>query len=142
VRPPDGGAPALISPVVRRLRSVLLLALLGLALVAAGCGGDDAAVQEVPGPPVTLTVPHQKGAADVSASATPTPSATPTATPTPAAGTTGSTGTSGATGTNTGAAATPTAAAQDSPASNQAPAADGSPPQQFEQFCEENAGAC
>ena len=125
---------------VRRLRSVLLLPLLGLALVAAGCGGDDSAVQEVPGPPVTLTVPHQKGAADVSASATPTPTGTPTATPTPAAGSTGSTGT---TGTNTGAAATPTpAAAQDNQASNQAPAADGSAPQQFEQFCQENAGAC
>jgi hypothetical protein len=127
--------------VVRRLRSVFLAPLLGLALIAAGCGGDGAAVQEVPGPPVTLTVPHQKGAADVSASATPTPSATPTATATPAAGSTGSTGTTGATGTNTGAAATPTPAAN-SPAAKQAPAADGSPPEQFEQFCEENAGAC
>jgi peptidylprolyl isomerase len=142
VRPPHGRAPALISPVVRRLRSVFLLPLLGLALVAAGCGGDGAAVQEVPGPPATLTVPHQKGAADVSASATPTPSATPTATPTPAAGSTGSTGTTGGTGTNTGAAATPTPAAQNNSASKQAPDADGSPPQQFEQFCEENAGAC
>jgi hypothetical protein len=128
--------------VVPRLRSVLLLPLLGLALVAAGCGGDDSAVQEVPGPPVTLTVPHQKGAADVSASATPTPTETPTATPTPAAGSTGSTGTTGGTGTNTGAAATPTPATQDKSASNQEPAADGSPPQQFEQFCQENAGAC
>jgi hypothetical protein len=125
--------------VARRLRPAFLLPLLGLALVAAGCGGDDSAVQEVPGPPVTLTVPHQKGAADVSASATPTPTATPTATPTPAAGTTGSTGT---TGTNTGAAATATPAAQNNSASNQTPAADGSPPQQFEQFCQENAGAC
>ena len=84
---------------VRRLRPVLLLPLLGVALVATGCGGDDSAVQEVPGPPVTLTVPHQK--------ATPAP-----------------------------------AAQEDTPATNQAPAADGSPPEQFEQFCEENAGAC
>jgi hypothetical protein len=128
--------------VVRRLRSALLLPLLGVALVATGCGGDGSAVEEVPGPPVTLTVPHQKGAADVSASATPTPTATATATATPAAGSTGSTGTTGATGTNTGAAATPTPAAQNNQASNQAPAADGSPPEQFEQFCEENAGAC
>ena len=127
---------------VRRLRSALLLPLLGVALVAAGCGGTDSAVEEVPGPPVTLTVPHQKGAAEVSASATPTPTATPTATATPAAGSTGSTDTTGATGTNTGAAATPAPAAQDTPATNQAPADDGSPPQQFEQFCEENAGAC
>ena len=127
---------------VRRLRSVLLPPLLGLAVVAAGCGGDDSAVQEVPGPPVTLTVPHQKGAADVSASATPTPTETPTATPTPAAGSTGSTGTTGGTGTNTGAVATPTPAAQDNTAATKAPAADGSAPQQFEQFCQENAGAC
>jgi hypothetical protein len=125
---------------VRRLRSVLLLPLLGLALLGAGCGGDGATVEEVPGPPATLTVPHQKGAADVSASATPTPTpgATGTATPTPAAGTTGSTG---STGTNTAATATPAPATQNSPAANATPAA-GSPPQQFEQFCQENAGAC
>jgi hypothetical protein len=129
---------------VRRLRSVLPLPLLGLALVAAGCGGSDSAVEEVPGPPATLSVPHQKGAADVSASTTPTPtpSATGTTTPTPAGtGTTGSTGGTAATGTNTGATATPVPATQDSPASTQAPAA-GSPPQKFEQFCQENAGAC
>ena len=130
---------------MRRLRSVLLLPLLGLALVAAGCGGDSA-VEEVPGPPATLTVPHQKGAADLSADpedATPTPTPTPTAdaeaTPTPAD--TGSTGATGGAGTNTGAAATPAPATQDSPAADEAPAA-GSPPEKFEQFCQENAGAC
>ena len=74
---------------MRRLRSALLLPLLGLAPLAAGCGSDASAVQEVPGPPAKLSVPHQKGAADVSASATPTPTGTPTVTPTPAAGTTG-----------------------------------------------------
>jgi hypothetical protein len=126
---------------VPRLRSALLLPLLGLALVGAGCGGSDSTVQEVPGPPATLTVPHQKGAADASASATPTPtpSATGTATPTPAG--TGSTGSTGSAGTNTAATATPAPATQGSPAATQAPAA-GSPPQQFEQFCQENAGAC
>jgi hypothetical protein len=141
VRPPHGRAPALIGADVRRLRSVLLLPLLGLALVATGCGGSDSATQEVPGPPPVLTVPHQKGAADVSASATPTPtpSAGATATPTPAG--TGTTGSTGSTGTNTGASATPAPATQGSPAATQAPAA-GSPPQQFEQFCQENAGAC
>jgi hypothetical protein len=128
---------------VRRVRPNLLLALLGLALLAAGCGSDSTAVQEVPGPPVKLTVPHQKGAADLSGSASATP--TPTTTPTPAAGATatpsgtGSTGSTGATGTNTGAAATPAPATQNSPAAT--PAA-GSPPQKFEQFCQENAGAC
>jgi hypothetical protein len=131
---------------VRRLRSTLLLPLLGLALLAAGCGGDDSAVEEVPGAPPVLSVPHQKGAADVSADdedATPTPTPTASgdaeATPTPAD--TGSTGTTGETGTNTGATATPAPATQDSPATDQAPA-EGSPPEKFEQFCQENAGAC
>ena len=130
---------------MRRLRSTLLLPVLGLALLAPGCGSDDSAVEEVSGPPTTLSVPHQKGAADVSASATPTPTPTPaagaTATPTPAAGTTGSTGATGTTGTNTGATTTPAPATQDSPTADQAPAA-GSPPEKFEQFCQENAGAC
>ena len=128
---------------MRRLRTALLLPLLGLALTAPGCG-DNAAVEEVPGPPPTLSVPHQKGAADLAADSedatpTPTPTASAEATPTPAG--TGSTGTTGGTGTNTGAAATPAPAAQDSPAADEAPAA-GSPPEKFEQFCQENAGAC
>ena len=130
---------------MRRLRSVLLLPLLGLALVAPGCGGDDSDVEEVPGPPPALSVPHQKGAADVSASATPTPTPSGDATPTPTPADSGATGETGGTGTgtNTGAAATPTPApaTEDSPAADQQPAA-GSPPEQFEQFCEENAGAC
>jgi hypothetical protein len=131
---------------VRRLCSTLLLPLLGLALLVAGCGGDDSAVEEVPGAPPVLSVPHQKGAADVSADdedATPTPTPTASgdaeATPTPAD--TGSTGTTGETGTNTGATATPAPATQDTPATDQAPA-EGSPPEKFEQFCQENAGAC
>ena len=130
---------------MRRLRSALLLPLLGLALIAPGCGGDAAEVEEVPGPPPALSVPHQKGAADLSADEDATPTPTPTAeggaeaAPTPAD--TGSTGTTGGTGTNTGATATPAPATQDTPAADQAPAA-GSPPEKFEQFCEENAGAC
>lgn len=130
---------------MRRLRSVLLLPLLGLALIAPGCGSDASAVEEVPGPPPTLSVPHQKGAADVSAGedATPTPTPTPAGgaeeTPTPAG--TGNSGSTGAAGTDTGAAATPAPAAQDSPATDQQPAA-GTPPEKFEQFCQENAGAC
>jgi len=130
---------------VRPLRTALLLPLLALAL--AGCGSDAADVPEVPGSPPELTVPHQRGAADLSeegaeGSATPTP--TPTeegaATPTPAAE--GETGSTGETGTaDTGAAATPAPAAEDSPATDTAPPA-GSAPEQFEQFCQENAGAC
>jgi len=149
VRPPHGRTPALTRPTatVRLLRSALLLTVLVLALGAAGCGSSEDEVPEVPGAAVELTVPHQKGAADLSgdASATPTPSSTPegtpTPTPTPAAdsGTTGSTGTTGGTGTNT--AATPAPATEDSPTTDTAPPA-GSAPEKFEQFCQENAGAC
>jgi hypothetical protein len=130
---------------VRLLRTTLLLPVLVLALVAGGCGSSEDEVPEVPGAPAELTVPHAKGAADVSedASATPTPTASAdaeaTATPTAAPGTTGSTGTTGGTGTNT--AATPAPAAQDSPTNDTAPPS-GSAPEQFEQFCQENAGAC
>jgi hypothetical protein len=111
------------------------------ALVAAGCGSDEAEVPEVPGPPPALTVPHQKGAADLGASPTPTPSGTPTPTATADSGTTGSTGTTGGAGTNAAATATPAPATQDSPTTDTAPPS-GSAPEKFEQFCEENAGAC
>jgi hypothetical protein len=147
VRPPYGRAPALTRPfaTVRLLRSTLLVTVLALALAAAGCGGGGSAVPEVPGPPAELTVPHAKGAADLSedasATPTPTPSAGATATPTAASGATGSTGTTGGTGTNTAATPTPAAQQQDSATNDATPAA-GSPPQQFEQFCQENAGAC
>ena len=149
MRPPHGRAPALTRPsaTVRLLRSTLLVTVLALALAAAGCGSSGSDVPEVPGPPAELTVPHVKGAADLSedasATPTPTPSADATETPTPATGTTGSTGTTGTTGTGGTTAATPTQAPQqqDSAANDTEPA-DGSPPQQFEQFCQENAGAC
>src|SRR5215203_3138885 len=85
VRPPHGRTPALTPFAVRRLRSILLLPLLALVLVGSGCGGDATAVEEVPGAQPDLSVPHQKGVADVSESATPSASATPdgTATATP-----------------------------------------------------------
>jgi hypothetical protein len=149
VRPPHGRAPALTRPsaTVRLLRSTLLVTVLAFALAAAGCGSGGSDVPEVPGPPAELTVPHVKGAADLSEDASATPTATPSAdateTPTPATGTTGSTGTTGTTGTGGTTAATPTPAAQQQDsASNDTKPADGSPPQQFEQFCQENAGAC
>ena len=149
MRPPHGRAPALTRPsaTVRLLRSTLLVTVLALALAATGCGSGGSDVPEVPGPPAELTVPRVKGAADLSedasATPTPTPSADATETPTPATGTTGSTGTTGTTGTGGSTAATPTPAAQQQDsASNDTKPADGSPPQQFEQFCQENAGAC
>ena len=148
MRPPHGRAPALTRPsaTVRLLRSTLLFTVLALALAAAGCGSSGSDVPEVPGPPAELSVPHVKGAADLSedasATPTPTPSADATETPTPATGTTGSTGTTGGTGTGTTAATpTPTPQQQDS-ASNDTSTSGGTPPQQFEQFCQENAGAC
>jgi hypothetical protein len=130
---------------VRLLRSTLLFTVLAFALAAAGCGSSASDVPEVPGPPAELSVPHAKGAADLSQSAsstpTPTPSAGATETPTPATGTTGSTGTTGGTGTSTAATPTPAPQQQDS-ASNDTSTSGGTPPQQFEQFCQENAGAC
>jgi hypothetical protein len=128
---------------VRLLRTALLLPVLVLALAAGGCGAGEDEVPEVPGSPAELTVPHQRGAADLSKDASATPTPTGTATPTPGAdsGTTGSTGGTDSAGTNTGAAATPTPATQDSPATDTAPPA-GSAPEKFEQFCQENAGAC
>ena len=131
---------------MRPLRTAPALFVAVLALTGAGCGSNEAEVQEVPGDPVELTVPHVKGAADLSedatgsATPTPTPSADGAATPAPTADS-GTTGSTGATGTNPGAAATPAPATQDSPATDTAPPA-GSAPEQFEQFCQENAGAC
>ena len=133
---------------MRPLRTALTLAIMVFALAGAGCGSDDSEAPEVPGSPVELTVPHQKGATDLSedasgtATPTPTPAAEGEATPTPTAdsGTTG-TGTGTDTGTNTGAAATPAPATEDSPDTDTAPPA-GSAPEKFEQFCQENAGAC
>src|SRR5215210_1672294 len=75
LRSPHDRAPALILP-VPRLSSAVLLPMLALALALPGCGSDSSAVQEVPGAPAGLTVPHQKGAGDLSegaAGATPTP---------------------------------------------------------------------
>ena len=127
-----------------------------LALVAAGCGSGEAEVEEVPGAPVNLTVPHQKGAQDLSedgeasddedadADATPTPTADAEGDATPAPADDGTTGSTGATGTDTGgtdSSATPAPATEDSPTTDTQPPA-GSAPEQFEQFCEENAGAC
>jgi hypothetical protein len=129
---------------VRLLRTTLLLTVLVFALAAAGCGSDEAEVPEVPGPPATLAVPHQKGAEDLSEDAEETPTPTPTAEgeegaegeATPAPADSGSTETGG-----TDAAATPAPATEDSPTNDTAPE-QGSAPEQFEQFCEENAGAC
>jgi hypothetical protein len=168
VRPADVRAAAQLGGrlVVRAPR----LALLGCVatLLAAGCGGASASVEEVPGAPVSLTVPGNADvlAPDVTATptatastgttsttatgtATPTPTATPTATPTPATGTTGTTGTTGATddtGTATGETDTGGTAAGSTGSTGtttgDSPPPPGSNVQKFEEFCAQNPGAC
>jgi hypothetical protein len=123
--------------------SLLALPLAALALAAAGCGGSQIAADEVPGNPPALTVPSDSelGAAGSSANGSADAStgdstdqsaatgATSTATPAPADPSGGTT------------APTTQAAPEDTTGGATPPPA-GSPPQQFESFCEQNAGAC
>jgi len=118
--------------------------IIALSLILAACGGNTVTVQEVPGDPVSLSVP---GSADALApAATPTPTPTATATETPAAGTAqatptpdaGTTQTTPQTDTGDG---TEAPAGEDSAATDQPPPA-GSDAEQFEDFCAENPGAC
>jgi hypothetical protein len=126
-----------------RFRPFLLVLLLvaGLAPVAAGCGSSSVASEEVPGDPPVLTIPREKGAddpladtgnaADQTADGDATPTPTPTSTPAAGTGTT----------TNGGTQAPATAPATDGPGNDQAPAA-GTAPDKFEEFCQQNEGAC
>ena len=131
-----------------------LVAGLLLSVGVTACGGEKITADEVTAPPPELTIPESAdptpsatGTAD--ADATPTPdgstddssgsgsgdSVSGTATATPAPSWTGGTAAPQAT-------ATPTAAPQqDSSSSDTAPPA-GSGAQKFEQFCEQNPGAC
>jgi len=107
----------------------------------------------VPGAPVSLTVPSDRelGAGGASASDTAADAEEPEATATPDASS--GTGASDTGAAETGAADTDAAAppaetatpepqtAPDTATSDQPPAA-GSAPEQFESFCEQNAGAC
>jgi hypothetical protein len=117
-----------------------------LMLTVAGCGGSKVSVQEVPGDPVSLTVP---GGAALAPQATAT--ATGTATPTPTATTTGTgttTGqaptdqTSASTGTGTSGGGTAAPADGTDSATNDQPPPAGAPAQDFEDFCAQNPGAC
>ena len=129
-----------------RLASPRLVAVpfIALSLTLAACGGNTVTVQEVPGDPVSLSVPGNGDALAPEATPTPTVSATPTgtpdastsqATPTPDAGTTQT----APEGTDGGGTEAP--AGQDSATTDQPPPA-GSDAQQFEDFCAENPGAC
>jgi hypothetical protein len=147
---------------VRSPRSILLLLAVLATVAFAGCGGGEVEPDEVPGGPVTLTVPTDPDAGGSGTAADGASTTGDTAGDDSAADddTTSSTGT----GTDTTASAptaTPTAVATATPAAttapttggtgttdttdsatNDTPPAEGSAPQQFEDFCEQNAGAC
>lgn len=149
---------------------VTLLVLLGLVLGVAACGSDETASDEVPGRPPTLPIPKASSSdedplADAgsprnddasedssngededsdSTDGTDTSGDGTTPAPTQAQGTQGATGgtggqTEGQTGGETG--GTPTQGGQDT-AENDQPPGNGTGAQKFEEFCEQNDGAC
>ena len=140
---------------MRAPRTKLLALLLALvALAVAGCGGSEVASDEVPGNPPALTVPSDgdigSGAnSDSSSSSNPSDSnstdstdngtTTGSTTTTPQAQATTAPSTTDGTSGGTAAPTTPTT--PDTATNDQAPPA-GSDAQQFENFCEQNAGAC
>jgi|1185.fasta_scaffold446069_2 hypothetical protein len=110
-----------------------------LAFLAAGCGGSQVTVEEVPGGPVQLTTPGKYDGLNPTPTATASATATATAT-VAGTGTTAqpqATPTQAASGTTGGATPTPS----DSANGDQPPPA-GSDAQQFEEFCAQNPGAC
>jgi len=132
-----------------------LLCTVAFAAFAAGCGGSELDYEEVPGPPVEVSIPSEtveSGGANADADATPTPTATaePGSTTAPD-DQSGATGTAPSTGTGTATAGTGTSdtdsggatapAEEDSATNDTAPPA-GSEAQQFEDFCAQNPGAC
>ena len=121
----------------RASRSLPALMLTALVLAVAGCGGGEVDAGEVPGSPPALTVrsDSELGAAtnssaddnsadSASADATPTPELEATVAP------------SGTTEPQA------TAAPEDAATGQEEPPPAGSAPEQFETFCEQNAGAC
>ena len=133
----------------RRITALVAAGL--LALVAAGCGGDDSLAPQVPGPPAEVKVPQSaESPADVSAQ----DQAPESDSDTNSDDTTTDPDTSDDTGTGTtetpapsdgeadqgGGTAAPDATA-DGP-TNDTPPPDGSNAEQFEDFCAQNPGAC
>jgi hypothetical protein len=136
----------------RRLTAFLTAGL--LALLAAGCGGDDQLAPEVPGPPADVVIPESADAPTSAATNGDDDSADGTAdettdddgttdgsgeTTTPEE-TTPSTDQGTVPETGEGGTAAPDAEA-DSPTNDTEPPA-GSNAEQFEDFCAQNPGAC
>jgi hypothetical protein len=136
----------------RRITAILTAGL--LAVVAAGCGGDDSPTPQVPGPPASMTIPNSgdspaeaaasaqdRASGDTSTSDSDT-STSDDSTSTDS-GTTGSTdtGTTGDTSAGAGGGTEAPATGEDSPSNDTAPPA-GSDAEQFEDFCAQNPGAC
>ena len=136
-RPPEPRAS------LRRLAVLAAVMSFGLA----GCGGSEVEYQEVPGEPAEITLPDRTpaGESDTAtgqdeATGTAGEEATPTPTATPAEGATGA-ATDATAGSESAAAETTPAPAEDGPASDEPPVP-GSDAERFEDFCEQNAGAC
>jgi hypothetical protein len=129
----------LLEPRPRRHAAAIVAVL--LALGASGCGGSEVEYQEVPGDPAEITLPDRTPATtDAEADEdVATEEATPeaTATPDPATGAT----TDGTAESDSATAETTPAPAEDG-ATNDEPPVPGSDAERFEDFCEQNAGAC
>jgi hypothetical protein len=115
------------------------------ALAFAGCGGSEVEDQEVPGDPAEITLPDRTPSGGAAASGTEDDAATteeatptPTATPSDATGTT----TDGTAGDQSAAAEATTPAPAEDGATTDEPPVPGSDAERFEDFCEQNAGAC
>ena len=129
---------------MRLVRLATPIAVLCLTLAACG-GASDATVQEVPGGPVKLTVPGgdalaPKATATATSDASETP--TPVATSTPAANTAPQGTTQSNTTTQTAPQGTQGGGAAAPDGNPQATPPPGSDAQQFEEFCQQNPGAC
>ena len=134
----------------RRLTAFLTTGL--LALVAAGCGGDDSPAPEVPGPPADVVIPESADAPTSAAEEQGEETTDDTGDATTDDTTTDDTGTTtpeetappSDTGavpeTSEGGTAAPEAET-DGP-SNDTPPPEGSNAEQFEDFCAQNPGAC
>jgi len=139
---------------MRRSPRTTLLALpfVALALAAAGCGGSEVDADEVPGAPPALTVPTEGelGAgtdADADAEANPDASADESTEDPAESGAATDPDAAAAPETTepvdpSGGTTAPETAAPDEGAADPAQPPADSPPEQFESFCEQNAGAC